>query len=144
MINVNVDRVIKRPIEDVFSFVANFENHPKWEKNFQKVKRLSPASSGVGTIYECQMKLPGQSVTSKFEITEFEPNKKISFEGQAAGPAKPKGSFVFETVPDGTRLTLSPRPEFRGFFKLLEPIMASYIRKQNEEHLDNLKRLLES
>jgi uncharacterized membrane protein len=144
MININVDRVIKRPIEDVFSFVANFENHPKWEKNFQNVKLLSPAPTGVGTTYECEMKLPGQSVTSKFEITEFEPNRKISFEGEAAGPAKPKGSFLFETVPGGTKLTLCPRPEFRGFFRLLEPIMAGYIRKQNEDHLGNLKRLLES
>jgi uncharacterized membrane protein len=144
MINVNVDRVIHRPIEDVFSFVANFENHPKWEKNFQKVKLLSSSATGVGTTYECELKLPGQSARSKFEITEFEPNRKISFEGEAAGPAKPKGSFLFETVPGGTKLTLSPRPEFRGLFKLLEPMMAGYIRKQNEEHLDNLKRLLET
>jgi len=27
---------------------------------------------------------------------------------------------------------------------LLEPMMAGYIRKQNEEHLGKLKRLLES
>ena len=144
MINVQASTVIKRPVEDVFAFVSNFENHPKWEMNFQRVKLLTSSPTGVGTTYECELKLPGQSAKSKFEITEYEANKKIAFEGEAAGPAKPKGSFLFEPVPDGTKLTLLPRPEFRGFFKLLEPMMAGYVRKQNEEHLTNLKRLLES
>ena len=143
MINVEASTVINRPVPDVFAFVANFENHPKWEMNFQKVKLLTSTPSGVGTIYQCELKLPGQSATSKFEITEYEANKKIAFEGEAAGPAKPKGSFLFEQVAGGTKLTLLPRPEFRGLFRLLEPMMAGYIRKQNEDHLNKLKKLLE-
>jgi uncharacterized membrane protein len=144
MINVKVSTVINRPIADVFAFVANFENHPKWEMNFQKVRLLTSTPTGVGTTYQCELKLPGQSASSKFEITEYETNKRIAFEGEAAGPAKPNGSFLFESAADGTKITLLPRPEFRGFFKLLEPMMAGYIRKQNEEHLSNLKQLLET
>ena len=144
MVNVEVSTVINRPIDEVFAFVANFENHPKWETNFQSVKLLTSSPTGVGTSYQCELKLPGQSATSKFEITEYEVNRKISFEGEAAGPAKPKGSFLLEPVAGGTKLTLLPRPEFRGLFRLLEPMMAGYVRKQNEEHLSNLKRLLET
>jgi len=122
-------------------------SYPNFTHSFatpQKVKLLTSTPNGVGSIYQCELKLPGQSAKSKFEITEYEVNKKIAFEGEAAGPAKPKGSFLFESVPGGTKITLLPRPEFRGFFKLLEPMMAGYIRKQNEEHIGNLKRLLES
>jgi len=144
MIKLEASTVINRPVEEVFKFVANFENHPKWEKNFQKVKLLASTPTGVGTTYQCELKLPGQSATSKFEITEYEANKKIAFEGEAAGPAKPKGRFLFESVSGGTKLTLLPRPEFRGFFKFLEPIMGGYVRKQNAEHLGNLKRILEA
>jgi uncharacterized membrane protein len=144
MIKVEESIVINRPIAEVFAFVANFENHPKWESNFQKVKLLTSTPSGVGTTYQCDLKLPGQTATSKFEITEYEVNKKIAFEGEAAGPAKPDGSFLFEAVPGGTKITLLPRPEFRGFFKLLEPMMAGYIRKQNQDHLSKLKRILET
>ena len=68
----------------------------------------------------------------------------FAFVGEAAGPAKPFGSFLFGSVGGDTKLTLLPRPEFRGFFRLLEPMMAGYVRKQNEEHLSNLKRLLET
>jgi len=144
MIKVEESTVINRPIAEVFAFVANFENHPKWESNFQKVKLLTSTPTGVGTHYQCDMKFPGQTATSKFEITEYEVNKKIAFEGEPAGPAKPDGSFLFESVPGGTKITLVPQPKFRGVFKLLEPLMAGYIRKQNQEHLSKLKGLLEA
>jgi uncharacterized membrane protein len=144
MINVEESIVINRPIAEVFAFVANFENHPKWETNFQKVKLLTSTPTGEGTTYQCDLKLPGQTATSKFEITEYEVNKKIAFEAEAAGPAKPNGSFRFESVAGGTKITLLPRPEFRGFFRLLEPLMAGYIRKQNQDHLSKLKSILET
>ena len=144
MINVEASTVINRPVEEVFAFVANFENHPKWESNFQTVKLLTATANGVGTTYQCEMKLPGQSASSQFEITEYEVNRKIAFVGEAAGPAIPKGSFLFEPVAGGTKLTLLPRPEFRGLFRLLEPMMAGYVRKQNEDHLRTLKQLLET
>src|SRR5215211_5400611 len=127
MINVEASTIINRPVAEVFDFVANFENHPQWEKNFQKVRLLAATPSGVGTTYQCELKLPGQSAASKFRVTEYELNRKIAFEGEAAGPATPKGSFLFEPAVGGTKLTLLPKPEFRGFFKLLEPLMAGYV-----------------
>jgi hypothetical protein len=45
MIIVEVSKVMNRPIAEVFAFVANFENHPKSEIDFQEVKLLSPTSS---------------------------------------------------------------------------------------------------
>ena len=143
MANVSVSTVINRPVEDVFAYVANFENHPKWETDFQEVKLLTSTAGGVGTTYQCLLKFPGQTVPSKFEITEYQLNRKIAFVGEPAGPATPKGSFLFEPVEGGTKITSLPRPEFRGLFGLLAPLMAGYIRKNNVAHLSNLKQLLE-
>ena len=143
MINVEVSTVINRPIAEVFAFVANLENHPKWETDFQEVKQLTSTPGGVGTIYQCLLKMPGKSITSTFEITEYAANKKIAFEGEVAGPAKPKGSYMFESLGAGTKVISRPQPEMRGVFKLIEPIMTGYIRRQNQAHLSNLKRLLE-
>src|SRR5690349_6328051 len=98
MIDVQVSTVINRPVADVFAFVTNFENLPQWEMDFKSVRRLSATPSGVGTTYECVLKLPGQTATSIFEITEYVPNQWIAFEGGAAGPARPRGSYVFEPV----------------------------------------------
>jgi len=144
MIDVNVSTVINRPAADVFAFVADFENHRKWETDFQEVKQLTSKPGGIGTTYQCLLKFPGQTASSKFKITEYVLNQKIAFVGEPAGPATPRGSFLFEAVEGGTKITSLPQPEFRGFFRLLEPVMAGYIRKNNVAHLNNLKRLLEA
>jgi len=144
MVHVTVSTLINRPVADVFAFVANFENHPKWETDFQEVKLLASRPGGVGTTYQCMLKLPGQTATSRFEITEYAANQKIGFQGEPAGPAIPRGSFLFESVGSGTKITSLPQPEFRGVFRFLEPMMAGYIRKNNVAHLSKLKQLLEA
>jgi uncharacterized membrane protein len=144
MVNVNVSMLVNRPVADVFAYVANFENYPKWETDFQEVKLLTSRHGGVGTTYQCLLKFPGQKVPSRFEITEYELNRKIAFVGEPAGPATPKGSFLFEPVEGGTKIISLPRPEFRGLFRLLEAMVTGYIRKNNLAHLSNLQRLLES
>jgi uncharacterized membrane protein len=144
MINVEASTVINRPIAEVFAFVANFENHPRWETNFQEVKRVSPDPIGVGTIYQCVLKVPGQRVVSAFEITEYDPNRSIAFRGDKPAQAKPVGRITFEPAGNGTKVTLLPRPELGGIFKLLEPLMAGYIKRNNADHLRTLKHLLES
>jgi uncharacterized membrane protein len=144
MINVEVSTIINRPVTEVFAYVANFENHPKWETDFQEVKLLTSSPAGVGTTYQCVLNMPGQTATSKFEITEYVANQKIAFVGEPAGPAIPKGSYLFESAGSGTKITSLPRPEFRGFFRFLEPMMTGYIRKNNIAHLSKLKQLLEA
>jgi uncharacterized protein YndB with AHSA1/START domain len=144
MINVDASTVIKRPVAEVFAFVANFENQPKWAMNFLEAKQTSVGPIGVGTTFRCVMKVPGQKAVSQLVITEFEPNRKIAFRGDQPAQAKPVGSMLFESVEGGTKVSSLPRPEMGGIFKLLEPLMAGMIRKSNEKHLQNLKRLLES
>ena len=144
MIDVEASTVINRPVEAVFAFVADLENNPKWETNFVEVKRISPEPLGVGTVYQCVLRVPGQRVTSRIEITEFTPNQRISFRGDKPASAKPVGSITFEPLGSGTKVTTLPRPEMRGVFKLLEPMMTGYIKRSNAKHLHNLKTLLEA
>jgi uncharacterized membrane protein len=143
VINVEASTVINRSIETVFAFVADLENNPKWETNFVEVKRVSPGPLGAGTIYQCVLRVPGQRVTSRIEITEFHVNQRIGFRGDRPASARPAGTITFEPADGGTRVTTLPRPEMGGIFKLLEPMMAGYIKRSNAKHLHNLKALLE-
>jgi uncharacterized membrane protein len=143
MVDVQASTIINRPVEAVFAFVADFENHPRWESNFVEVKRVSREPIGVGTIYQCLLRVPGQRVTSRIEITEFTPNQLISFRGDRPASAKPIGSITFESLGNATKVTTLPRPEMGGVFKLLQPMMAGYIKRSNAKHLDKLRTLLE-
>jgi uncharacterized protein YndB with AHSA1/START domain len=144
MINVTAAVEINRPIDQVFAYVSNVENWPQWEANFKEAHRASGTGNGVGTTYECMMMVPGQKVRATLKITEYEANRKISFEADKPTMAKPKGSATFESTGTGTRITFLPRPEFSGPFKLLEPLFARLIKTQNEANMNRLKSVLES
>src|SRR5436189_6149603 len=103
MSNVEVHTVINRPLAEVFAFVTDFANHPQWENNFLEGKRLTPDPVGVGTRYQCVLKVPGQRVMSTIDITEYEPNRSIGFRGDQPARAKPVGRVTFEAVEHGPK-----------------------------------------
>ena len=141
--DVDASIVISRPVADVFAYVADFEHHPQWEKNFLRVRRLSGADGGVGTTYECVLKFPGQQVTSTLEITGYEPGRRIGFRADKPAMAKPVGEILFAPEGSGTRVTLRPRPELSGPMRLMAPLMGGYIRRSNVRHLQLLKEQVE-
>ncbi len=143
-VDIEASTVINRAVGDVFRYVSNFENHPTWEKNFQQVRRLSATDSGVGTTYECVFKVPGQRVKATLEITGYEPDRRIAFRADKPAMAKPVGEILFAPEGDSTRVTLRPRPELAGPMKLMAPLMAGYVRRQNAHHLRLLKDQLEA
>ncbi|HJR82280.1 MAG TPA: SRPBCC family protein [Anaerolineales bacterium] len=135
--------IINRPLPDVFAAVADFENWPKWEGSFLEVRRQSSGANMLEAVYWCKRKSPSVA-ESRFVVSEYEPDKKLGIEGDWVGFLKPVASFYFEPVPEGTRVTCVGRPQLRGLFRLLTPMMPTMGRRLNEKYLGNLKRLAES
>lgn len=135
--------IINRPLPDVFAVVADFENWPKWEGSYLEVKRQSSDSNMAGAVYWCNRKSPSIA-ESRFIVSEYEPDKKLGINGDWVGFLKPIASFHFEPVPEGTRVTCIGRPQLRGFFRLMQPMMTIMGRRLNAEYLGNLKRFVES
>ena len=85
----------------------------------------------------------GRRIAADYEITAFEPNRRIEFQA-VAGPVRPHGRYDFDAVDGGTRLTFSLDARLAGLRKLL---MGSAVQKTMDTEvktLDNLKRVLES
>jgi uncharacterized protein YndB with AHSA1/START domain len=135
--------IINRPVATAFAIVVDFENWPKWEGSYLEVKRQSFGTNMPGAAYWC--KRTSLSVAeSRFIVSEYEPDKKLEMDGDWVGFLKLVASFYFESVPEGTRVTCVGRPQLRGLFRLLRPMMAPMGRRPNTEYLGNLKRLAES
>ena len=67
---------INRSVADVFSFISNFENMPKWNYFVLEVKKLSEGSIGLNTKFRQVRKTD----TQEYKITEFEPNRRVTIE----------------------------------------------------------------
>ncbi len=133
---------IDRPPEDVFRFLADFENVPKWNYAIVETRKTSDGPVGVGATYRQIRSIPARSEES-FEVTEFEPDRRLSIRGDL-GPLE--GTLTYELKPEGawTRLTNTADLQGHGLAKLAAPLAAGRIREAVAENLAKLKQLLES
>ena len=133
---------IARPVETVFAFIADGETAPRWRGDGIEVQRLS--GEGVGTRYAQRVPGPmGRAVAADYEITVFEPDRRIEFQ-TIAGPVRPHGRFEFEPVEGGTRVTFSIDASLSGLRGLLMGGMVQRSMDSGVASLERLKRLLET
>ena len=133
--------LINKPVSEVFAFVADHENDPKWRPGVNDIKHAS--GEGVGTVYRQGMKGPfGRRIPADFEVTAYEQNSHMAFR-TLGGPVQPEGVFRFEETDGGTRVTFSLTADLRGAQKLMAPMVGRSIRSEVGA-LENLKRVLET
>jgi uncharacterized membrane protein len=51
MLKIEVDMFIKRPSQEVFDYISNFENNPKWQGGMVSAEFTSDAPLQVGSTY---------------------------------------------------------------------------------------------
>ena len=143
MIRVEHSVVINRPLHEVFAFIANVENNPRWQQGVLEARITSGVPASVGSTGIEVRQLMGRRVELNFEVTEYEENAKFSFK-ITSGPMPIAGTETFESVEDGTRVNLALQGETGGMFSLAEPIMAGMVSNLVEADCRNLKALLEA
>jgi uncharacterized protein YndB with AHSA1/START domain len=133
---------IRRPTGEVFAFIADGLNGPKWRPGVLDIAHVS--GTGVGATYKQGVKGPGgRRVDADYRVTEYEPGRRLAFEA-IAGPVRPTGTYLLEETPDGSRLTFSLHAELGGIKKLL---MGGAVQKTMDAEVaatERLKELLES
>lgn len=143
MIRVQSSININRKPEEVFAYIANFENNPAWQAGMIEAHFTSEPPLAVGSTYTQVAKFMGRRVDSNFTVLEYEPNRLVKI-------ATTSGSFpitVTRTVtPDGASTLVEARIEgdATGFFKIAEPLMRIMVQRSVDADYRQLKNLLES
>jgi uncharacterized membrane protein len=142
MIDVETAVEISRPVPEVFAFVADQTNAPKWQKGLHEVRRLTDGPIGVGSEHEFVRRFAGREIASRNRFVAFEDERYVRFEipeGWLSGEA----SYLAEPAPGGTRLTSRMQFRARGRGALLEPVLGRLLARDSRRDEQRLKRLLE-
>ena len=140
---LEVSVVIKRPVEEVFSYVNDPTNETTWSSGLVESNQISEGPVGVGTIMKEVNRILGKNIENIYEITEYEPNRRYSCKS-ISGPFPWQGTFTFNSVKGGTKVTMVSEFQIGGFFKLAEPIVLRMAKRQFKADFNNLKDLLEA
>lgn len=71
---------IARPVPEVFAFVADQSNAPKWQTGLHEVRRLTDGPIGVGTEHEFVRTFAGRRIASRNRFVVFEHDRYVEFE----------------------------------------------------------------
>ena len=133
---------IRRPVGEVFAFVADGENAKRWRPGVLDVARQS--GEGLGATYRQGVRGPGgRRIPADYEITAFEPNSRIAFRA-IAGPVRPTGEYRFTPDGDGTKVDFALDATVTGWKRLLMGRAVQSTMDAEMRTLETLKAMLET
>lgn len=134
-LKINIDR----PASDVFAFVADLENVPKWNYYVIEVRKTSKGPLGVGTTYHQTRKTDNQDL----RIAGFEIDHAVTVE--TIPPSKPEFSRRMEFSEENNTTLIVDRWQLdTGHPGFLQKLAAGRVKSGVEENLGKLKELLET
>jgi|SRR5882757_927124 len=113
--------LIDRPIADVFAFLAEGTNDPKFSPRVIEIHKEPDGPSGLGTIFVSRVKDAGMTTDRRFELTVFEAPTTLRWSERSKNLVTvPDGGYDLEAVGDSqTKLTVFNSLVGHGIGKLL-------------------------
>jgi carbon monoxide dehydrogenase subunit G len=133
---------IGRPVEEVFEFVADARNEPRYNPRMRHVEKLSPGPVGAGTRFRAGIVSMGRSAEVLTEIVASEPPRRL-VSASRLSTMDIRGTLAFDPMPGGTRMRWSWDLRPRGALKLMGPALGPVGSRMERAIWANLKRLLE-
>lgn len=136
--------VIDRPIEEVFAFLADGENDPRFSRRVQEIAKTTEGPPGAGTVYASTVKDAGMKTNREFKITEFEPPTRIRWAEVSKNlVTAPEGGYDLAPEGSGTRVTINVL-EGHGPGKLIAPLALRSARNGADDFAQAIKRAVEA
>jgi len=137
---------IDRPIEEVFSFLADGENDPKFSPRVLRMAKTTEGPTAVGTVYASTVKDAGMTTKREFRITEFVVPSRIRWTELSKNiVTASEGGYDLESLPGGrTRLRVYNILEGHGLGKLVVGFALKAARKDADAFAGRIKAAVES
>jgi hypothetical protein len=129
MTSIQGEIVIGRPMSEVFDFVADERNEPKYNPRMLRVEKVTDGAIGNGTQFRATTKSMGRPLAMLLETTEYERPTRLA-NTTSMSSAEIRGVLTFEPVVGGTRLRWSWDIRPRGVLRFLTPIIGRMGKRQ--------------
>ena len=136
--------MINRPVGEVFDYVSDMQNLPKYAPIVLASEKTTEGPIGVGTEFQLQQQLPGLRGDLTMTFSEYDPPHRFLFQETRFGPTAETAEFLFEELDDSTRVTIQGDPNPQGLLRLLGPVFNRFASRIWNGNLASLKQELEA
>ena len=137
--------VIDKPIDEVFAFLADGENDPKFSPRVLEIRKTTDGPPGVGTVYESTVKDAGFKTKRRFELTELDAPTRIRWAERSKNLVTAEGGYDLAEESEGrTQLTVFNELEGHGFGKLLVGPALRAAQKDADNFAGRIKSAVEA
>lgn len=134
---------IARTPKEVFDFITASENAPKVTSSIVSMVKLTEGIVGVGTRYRETRLMNGKEHSTELEVAAYEPDQRYAMKNLTEG-IETIYHYSFKPEKEGTRIELVCEVKATGFKKLMVPVVASILKKEDGDHLQRLKQAMEA
>jgi uncharacterized membrane protein len=135
---------INRPLKEVFNYVSEVGNYPKWMAHALEVLKDTEGPPQHSDRFTLAIKSVGRRFETPYERTSYEANRRYTDRAVGGPIPNQRWDCTFEEVPGGTRLRRAVEAEPAGLLKLLEPLQKRAAERQLRADLQTLKDVLEA
>ena len=143
---VTVERIVQRPPEVVFDFVArhHFENHPRWDPDLLEMSQTSSGPVGVGTTARVVRRQGRGRVEGTATVVDYDPDRRAAWDVRFGRfRLDQRAEFVPEQGGTATRLRLSIDTSAQGPIGMIVPLLRGRFRKTMTQSMRTVVALLE-
>ena len=143
-VDVVVEAVIDRPLEQVAAYAGDPSNAPEWYANIASVEWLTPPPLAVGSRLAFVASFLGRRLSYTYEVAELVPAQRLVMR-TSQGPFPMETTYEWREAGQGrTAMRLRNRGEPSGFGRIAAPALAAAVRRSTTKDLARVKRLLEA
>ncbi|MBH0230398.1 SRPBCC family protein [Halobacillus yeomjeoni] len=141
---INKTVIIRKPIEEVFDEATNFKNGPEVMDNVIDVEILTEGPVREGFQFKETREIRGRKASAIIEITDYKHNKSYTARSEQNG-IDLRYHYSFTETTEGTRVDFEGELITKGLRNTLtKPLIQMIIKKEDEKHLDHLKKHIET
>ncbi len=121
--------IVERSIEDVFAFISNLENSPRWGRTKKTVK--DPESpDGVGARFREESRMLGEKVKHQSEIEILDPPTEVSYTNRFENGVIERTRITLESVEGGTRIDIAAEVDIDQLHQVLAPFVGLVVKQR--------------
>jgi carbon monoxide dehydrogenase subunit G len=142
MANFEMSEWIDASPRKVFKVLTDLPNAASYVKNIKSTVMTTKGALGVGSKFEETRIVNGKEASAELEVREYDADYRFAVGNKTEG-IDVNYIYTLEKEDGGTRILWEAELSASGLRKMMVPMVAGILKKEDRDHLARLKQQIE-